>query len=222
MERLLKSLEIKLNSKIYVTDPANTELGRNLIREGAGLISELGIENFNFKKLSKKVEATEASIYRYFKDKQHLLLYYTSWYWKWVEYNYVFKAAAAKTPEKKLEALITILVNPSIPEQAGDYMNGVDLMNLIRKEGFKVLYYREFSNEHSREYFDSYSNLCERFNDIFEEINPKAKNPHILASLIFSGINSEFYLNENLKHWREKSAKDIVDFFYNLTLNGLK
>ena len=47
------SIQIKLNEKLYLRDPQDTELGRKIIQESILLIDELGFENFTFKKLAE-------------------------------------------------------------------------------------------------------------------------------------------------------------------------
>ena len=77
-------ISISLSSKLYVRDPQETTLGKKIIKESIVLIDQIGFEAFTFKKLAKKMESTEASMYRYFENKHMLLLYLVSWYWEWV------------------------------------------------------------------------------------------------------------------------------------------
>ena len=90
MKRLLSNIKIQVNDNIYQKDPETSELGRKIIENSILMIHEIGIENFTFKKLGVKIQSNESSIYRYFENKHKLLLYLTSWYWSWVEYQLVF------------------------------------------------------------------------------------------------------------------------------------
>jgi hypothetical protein len=45
-------LKIKLNDKLYLKDPMESELGRLIIKEALPLLNELGFEDFTFKKLA--------------------------------------------------------------------------------------------------------------------------------------------------------------------------
>ena len=58
---------------------------------GIDLIDEIGFEAFTFKKLGAKIGSNESSIYRYFESKHKFLLYLSSWYWAWIEYQLVFE-----------------------------------------------------------------------------------------------------------------------------------
>jgi hypothetical protein len=70
MESILKKIRVEVNSKLFLKDPFSSELGMLIVREGALLIQELGMEHFTFKKLGAKIGSTEAAIYRYF-EKLH-------------------------------------------------------------------------------------------------------------------------------------------------------
>ncbi|UPT67071.1 MAG: TetR/AcrR family transcriptional regulator [Sphingobacteriales bacterium JAD_PAG50586_3] len=74
-------LRIRMNEKIYLRNPEESVLGKNIVRNGLLLINKLGFEEFTFKKLAKEINTTEASIYRYFENKHRLLLYIINWYW---------------------------------------------------------------------------------------------------------------------------------------------
>ena len=46
----------KLNSRLYVRDPQETELGRRIIGQGIQLIDSLGFEQFTFRKLAEAIK----------------------------------------------------------------------------------------------------------------------------------------------------------------------
>ena len=51
MERLLQSIKININEKIFVKDPESSNLGKRIIEESIHMIHEMGFESFTFKKL---------------------------------------------------------------------------------------------------------------------------------------------------------------------------
>ena len=55
-------IKISLNEGLYLRDPQDSDLGRNIIKYSIILIDEFGIESFTFKKLAIKINSTEASI----------------------------------------------------------------------------------------------------------------------------------------------------------------
>ena len=80
-------LQIKMNEKLFLRNPEQTELGKKIIRHSIQLIYKNGFELFNFKKLAEDIGTTEAGIYRYFENKHRLLIYITAWYWGWLQYR---------------------------------------------------------------------------------------------------------------------------------------
>ncbi|MBT8290820.1 MAG: TetR/AcrR family transcriptional regulator, partial [Muriicola sp.] len=90
MKRLLQTIKIEVNRKTYVKDPESSDLGKRIVEHSILMIHELGFDSFTFKKLGASIGSNESSIYRYFENKHKLLLYLTSWYWGWQEYQFVF------------------------------------------------------------------------------------------------------------------------------------
>ena len=73
------SIEIKisLNQGLYKKDPQDSNLGRKIIQNSIILIYNEGFECFNFKKLAKEINSTEASIYRYFENSKTNIGYFS-------------------------------------------------------------------------------------------------------------------------------------------------
>ncbi len=74
-------VQIKLNmpEKASVKDPQETKLGMSILNTSIELIDSIGFEKLTFKKLAIEVGTTEASIYRYFENKNQLLQYLFAW-----------------------------------------------------------------------------------------------------------------------------------------------
>ena len=79
-----------INPLLFKKNPEESAIGRQIVGNSIELIHELGIENFTFKKLSTKIKTTEATVYRYFENKHRLLIYITTWFWTWMEYQIIF------------------------------------------------------------------------------------------------------------------------------------
>ena len=109
MDRLLQSVKIAINDKIFLKDPESSDLGKKIIEHSILMIHEIGFEKFTFKKLGEVIKSNESSIYRYFENKHKLLLYLASWYWGWLEYQLVFSTNSIGDPSKKLEKAIEIV-----------------------------------------------------------------------------------------------------------------
>ena len=74
-------LQIKMNEKLFLRDPEQSELGKKIILHSIQLIHLNGFEAYTFKKLAESIGTTEAGIYRYFENKHRLLIYLSVWYW---------------------------------------------------------------------------------------------------------------------------------------------
>ncbi|MGZ5077483.1 MAG: hypothetical protein ACXV9R_12760, partial [Methylobacter sp.] len=57
-------LHIKMNEKLFLRDPEQSELGKKIILHSIQLIHLNGFETFTFKKLAEAIGTTEAGIYR--------------------------------------------------------------------------------------------------------------------------------------------------------------
>ena len=125
MEHLLQSVKISINEKIYVKDPESSDLGRRIIQNSILMIDEMGFESFTFKKLGAKIGSNESSIYRYFENKHKLLLYLTSWYWGWLEYQLVFATNGIKDEREKLAAAVEIVTKTTAEDNAFSHINEV-------------------------------------------------------------------------------------------------
>ena len=109
MDFVLSKFSPNIHESIYLKNPETSELGRKILNSSVDLIEELGFEHFNFKKLGLRIQATEASVYRYFDNKHKLLLYLSSWYWGWIEYKLTFKNTNISDPVLRLTNAIDIL-----------------------------------------------------------------------------------------------------------------
>ena len=109
MKNLLSVLKIAVPEKIYLKDPETSELGKKIIEHSIYLIDEIGFESFTFKKLGLKIGSNESSMYRYFESKHKLLLYLTSWYWAWLEYQLVIETFSMSNAKDKLEKAISVV-----------------------------------------------------------------------------------------------------------------
>ena len=109
MIKLLSNLKIAVPDKIYIKDPESSDLGKRIIQHSIVLIDELGFDSFTFKKLGAKIGSNESSIYRSFESKHNLLLYLSSWYWSWKEYQLVIETYSLTDPKHTLEKAIEVL-----------------------------------------------------------------------------------------------------------------
>jgi len=51
-------IKISLNEGLYLKEPQDSKLGRNIIKYSILMIDEFGFESFTFKKLAEKINST--------------------------------------------------------------------------------------------------------------------------------------------------------------------
>lgn len=199
-QNLAMSVEIKisLNEGIYLKDPQDSVLGRNILKHSIILIDDVGFETFNFKKLAQEMGSTEASVYRYFENKHALLLYLVSWYWGWVSYLIKINTKNIEDPKRKLEIVIHSFVSASVDNPSTDYIDENKLHSIIIAEGNKAYRTKAVDKENVKGFFKNYKQLITTVADVILEINPKFEYPYALASSLFEMSNDHLYFAKHL------------------------
>ena len=192
------AIQIRPNQRLYLRDPQDTKLGRNIIKYGIQLIDELGFEQFTFKKLAEKIQSTEASVYRYFENKHNLLTYLVAWYWEWVSFQIDFHTMNITDPEQKLRIAIQSLVEASMENPAVDFVNESVLHRLVIDEGTKVYRTKQVDEENKDGFFLKYKALVKKIAELILEVNPDFPYPNALASSLFEMANDHVYFAQHL------------------------
>jgi AcrR family transcriptional regulator len=223
MDRLLSNIKIAVPSKIYLKDPESSDLGKRIIGNGILLINEIGFDNFTFKKLGAKIGSNESSIYRYFESKHKLLLYLTSWYWAWIEYQLVFATSNVPDTEEKLLKAIEVVTRTIKEDNNYSHINEVILNQIIINEYSKSYLTKEVDSENKEGYFVIYKRLISRLRDMIIEINPGYKYASSISSTIVEGALHQHFLKDHFKSITDCDNKTTpTQFFQELTLNAIK
>ncbi|MDO6758693.1 TetR/AcrR family transcriptional regulator [Tamlana sp. 2_MG-2023] len=223
MRNLLSNLKISVPDIIYVKDPESSTLGKRIIENSIILINEIGFESFTFKKLGIKIGSNESSIYRYFENKHKLLLYLSSWYWAWLEYQMVFETYSIHDKKEKLEKAIYILCRTTKEDSNFSHINEVILNNIIINENSKSFLTKEVDQENKAGYFVIYKRLIARLSDMITEAAPDYAFASSLASTIIEGSLHQHFLKDHLPKMTNCNENILPScFFINLTLNTLK
>lgn len=222
MEKLLSTFKIAVPDKIYIKDPESSTLGKKIVSQGIDLINEIGFESFTFKKLGSKIGSNESSIYRYFESKHKFLLYLTSWYWAWIEYQLVFETNNVLDKEDKLKRAITIVTRRIKEDTNYSHINEVTLSKIIINENSKSFLTKEVDQENKDGYFQVYKRLTYRLRDIIQDYNPNYKYSSSLASTIMDGSIHQHFLKDHFVSMTDcDENKTPTDFFINLAINTL-
>lgn len=218
-------LRIRMNEKIYLRNPEESALGKNIVRNGLLLINKIGFEEFTFKKLAKEINTTEASIYRYFENKHRLLLYIINWYWSYLEYKVVFNLHNITNPEVKLKRIIELLAIPEANSETDDFISELEAYKLVMWEGSKTYLTRNVSIDNQDRLFKPYKDLCERFAQIIKEYDSCYKFPHSLASTILEMSHMQKFFMSNLPaltdFGHDKTDKKLLEFLTHLLFDAL-
>lgn len=190
------NLHIKMNEKLFLRDPEQTELGKKIIQHSILLIHKNGFESFTFKKLAEDISSTEAGIYRYFENKHKLLMYITAWYWSWLEYRVIVHTLNVKDPADKLRMVLRLLATTVEDDISTSYVNESILHQIIISEGSKAYLTKHVSEDNKDQFFKPYKDLCARVGDIILGCNPKYKYPKSLSSTIVEMAHFQnFFMN---------------------------
>ncbi len=220
------SIKIKMNEKLFLRNPEETELGRNIIEHSIILIHKIGFEAFTFKKLAKEISTTEAGIYRYFENKHRLLLYIVDWYWSWQEYRLTFQTNNIKNPETKLKKAIKLLATQVEDDLNTIYINEKLLFEIVMLEGAKSYLTRHVTEDNKHKLFKPYKDLCARIAEIILECNPKYKYSRSLSSTIIEMAHSQNFYAKYLPSLTDfgnpKEESKIVSFLEQVVFSSIK
>lgn len=222
MDSLLSNLKISVPEKIYVKDPESSGLGKRIIEHSIILIDDIGFDSFTFKKLGKLIGSNESSIYRYFESKHKLLLYLSSWYWAWIEYQLVFETHSLNSTDK-LERAIEIVTRAIKEDSKFSHINETVLNKIIVNENSKSFLTKEVDQENKDGYFVIYKRIVHRLRYMIIAIKPDYKFPSSLASTILEGSLHQHFLKDHFISITDcNDAITPTNFMKNLVLNTLK
>lgn len=214
MPNLLSNVKITINEKLYVKDPETSELGRKIVKNSILLIDEIGFESFTFKKLGEKINSNESSIYRYFENKHKLLIYLSSWYWSWIEYNLVFATHNIIDPLEKLSISIKIITQNIVDDKNMPHIDESILNRIIISDFSKTLLTKDVDEENKEGFFLVYKRLINRIVDTIHLVNPDYPYAKSLASSLVEGSLHQHYLKDHFKTITNLSEKDCLSDFY--------
>ncbi|MEL6534579.1 MAG: TetR/AcrR family transcriptional regulator [Bacteroidota bacterium] len=211
------SVQIRVNDRIYLRDPEQTELGRRIIESAIKLIEKIGFEQFTFKKLANEIKSTEASIYRYFENKHKLLTYLVSWYWAWLEYQVEFQTHNIEDPKRRLQIALRILSDDISYDPQFSHVDESLLHKIVVAESSKSYLTKEVDADNREGYFLSYKSLTKKVADIVEEINPNFKYPRAVVSTMIEASHQQKYFSQHLPSLTEIKVleggdKEILEF----------
>tara|TARA_R110001606_G_scaffold1635_4_gene6025 strand:+ start:5369 stop:6040 length:672 start_codon:yes stop_codon:yes gene_type:complete len=217
MKNLLSVLKISVPYKIYIKDPETSNLGKRIVEHSILLINEIGFENFTFKKLGTKIGSNESSIYRYFESKHKLLLYLSSWYWAWLEYQLALETFSISNAREKLEKAIIIVTRTVKEDSKFSHINETILYKIIVNESSKSYLTKEVDNENKDGYFEVYKRLIISLEEMILAVKPNFEFALSLASTILEGALHQHFLKKHFPSITNcREDKTPTNFFIQL------
>jgi len=223
MQEMLSKVSIPVNNKIFLKDPDSSELGQRIISASIAIIDDLGFDKLTFRRLGSKIDSPEASIYRYFENNHKLLLYLTSWYWGWMEYNLVFRTANIQDPEDRLKSAVQLFTEQEPMQQVHAYVDVKKLYRIVISESSKSYLTKQVDDENKDGAFLQYKQLVGRVSDIVLEINPDYKYPHMLISTVIEGAHLQRYFAAHLPRLTDSipGEDSIVEFYMHMVFTAI-
>ncbi|EDM43389.1 hypothetical protein SCB49_00030 [unidentified eubacterium SCB49] len=223
MQELLKNFQIQVNEKTFIKNPETSELGKRIVEHSITLIDDIGFDAFTFKKLGVIISSNESSIYRYFENKHKLLLYLTSWYWAWMEYQIVLQTFSITNASEKLEKIISIITATTKRDSNFSHINEKLLNKIVINEYSKSFLTKEVDTDNKEGYFSIYKRLITRIKDVIIQINNSYPFPASLASTLVDGSLHQHFLVNHFPTITDCGKKHTPQEFYtHLIFNTLK
>ncbi|QVY65922.1 TetR/AcrR family transcriptional regulator [Polaribacter sp. Q13] len=223
MKNLLSFLKISVPDKIFIKDPETSVLGKKIIEHSIILIHEIGFEAYNFKKLGTKIGSNESSIYRYFESKHKLLLYLSSWYWAWLEYQLVLETFSISNNNEKLEKAIHVITRTIKEDTNFLHINETLLYKIIINESSKSFLTKEVDTDNLEGYFEVYKRIITRISHMILDVNNKYPFALSLASTVIEGNLHQQFLKEHFPLITNSNPRETPNnFFIHLVKNTIK
>ena len=197
MDELLSNFKISVQESIYNKDPESSDLGKQIIEHSIKLINKIGFDAFTFKKLGVEIGSNESSVYRYFDNKHKLLIYLSSWYWAWLEYQLVIETHSISNPVEKLKKAIEITAKSVKEDSKHTHINEVILNRIIIEENSKSFLTKEVDKENQEGYFKVYKRLITRLKEMILQIDLNYEYATSLASTIIETALHQHFLNNH-------------------------
>lgn len=221
-------LTFKLNDKLFLKDPQNTELGQSILTKSVEMIEQLGFELFTFKKLGEEIGSTEASIYRYFENKHRLLLYLIDWYWTWLDHRLDFETNNVQDPRERLRKCLRVLTQDTPLDSQIAFVKEKTLQHIVMTEFEKTYLTKQVDTDNKEGLFFPYKAVCKKIASIIHEINPKYPFPHSLVSTALLALTHQLYYSRHLpslsdiRYNEQKHGEKLYQFLEGLLLNTIR
>ena len=216
-------LQIPVQEALFLKDPTSSTVGKSILEHGLILLSEIGLEDFTFKKLAAKISSTESTIYRYFENKHQFLSYLFNFYWAWMDVNIVFATTNIDDPKERLRRIIGLITKKVSNDVRTPFIDEALLQDVIALESSKTFLSKKVDEENQAGYFLQYKKLVDRISAVIIEINPSYPYPNALVSTILESSFHQRYFGNHLPRLTNEMHIDsrLEDFLLDLCLKTI-
>ncbi len=222
---MTQPIKLQVDEKLYQKDPTSTDLGETIVGQAILMLDEIGYEAFTFRKLAERIGTTEPSVYRYFKNKQRLLLYLTSWYWSWMEYRLLLATVNVVPADQRLRLALAELTRPIIADDTMPHVDEAALYRVVVAESSKAYLHRDVGVENGAGLFRSYKRLCRTVADMITEVNPAYSYPLALVSTVVESSHMQKYFAEHMPSLTEvkhaQADRSTTEFLTDLVFRAI-
>jgi AcrR family transcriptional regulator len=221
MKQLFAHLTVKLDPSLYLKDPESSEIGKEIVRVSVEMLSEGGLESFTFRKLAVELSSTESTIYRYFHNKQQLMMYLASWYWSVLEWRLAFATANLDDPGKQLERSLETLSARVTDLKETTHVNEILLHKIVVSESFKAFVMKGMEKKERIGYFSAYASLIDRLSGTISRARKNYPYPRALAGTLIETAHYQSFLLQSLPELTDigKTPKNLYAHLYQIAFN---
>jgi AcrR family transcriptional regulator len=201
-------IQATTSAPVFLKDPHSTELGKAILRNSILLLDELGLEAFTFRKLALDIGATEPSIYRYFENKQRLLLYLTDWYWSWLEYRILREMADLPEATQRLDHCLDLLSSSITYDPSYDYIDESVLYRVVVSESSKVFLNKQVDQDQQAGFSKAYERITVLLAQLIHQIQPEYPFAQTLASTLIETAHIQQHFAAHIPELTECGEQD--------------
>lgn len=215
-------IRLNLNDHLFLRDPQDTELGRRILQSSVIMIDKLGFEDFTFMKLAQNIGSPEASVYRYFENKQKLLVYLVSWHWQWMNHVSSMRIANVNEPMQRVNILLGVItgketvssiINPLLDEGA--------LRRIVVNEAGKFYLTKQVDKQNKEGFYIHYKSFVLRLAEEIAAMAPKYPYAHSLAGILIEEAGRQHFFAQHLPSLTDLENNDQLNAEVGRLLNHI-
>jgi AcrR family transcriptional regulator len=191
-------MDVRVQERVYTKDPNTTDLGQRIVGRAIALIDELGLERFTIGKLAGDLGTTETSVYRYFANKQKLLIYLVDWYWAWREIKLAFDTANIEDARERLRRGLRSVTEPILERGNHPHVDLAALYRIAVSESAKAWLNKDVDAHDEDGHFGSFVRLSHRLRDLVLAVDARHAYATDLATIVLECGGSLHYFHQHL------------------------